>query len=195
MRTAFAMLRGAVDAKDVLDPDLIARIRDGESSALGLLFDRYDRDIRRLVSRLGVQPADVDDVVQATFLDVLAAAGRYDGRASAKGWLMGLAVIHVRRHRRSLSRLAARIAAWGREPRSSPATPEESAATRERTERARRALDGLSEKKREVLVLVTVEGLSGEEVAGLLGIPVATVWTRLHHARRELQASAIGRDK
>jgi RNA polymerase sigma-70 factor, ECF subfamily len=147
--------------------------------------------VRRVVARLGVSPGDVDDVVQATFLDVLGAAARYDGRANAKPWLIGLAVMQVRRRRRSLSQMAARIAAWAREPSAQPATPEESATTSQLAERARRALDALSPKKREVVVLVNIEGLSGEDAAALLGIPVATVWTRLHHARRELNAAVF----
>ncbi len=49
-----------------------------------------------------------------------------------------------------------------------------------------RALERMSPKKREVIVLAVIEGLPGEEVARVLGVPVATVWTRLHHARREL---------
>ncbi|MGZ3421559.1 MAG: RNA polymerase sigma factor [Polyangiales bacterium] len=173
------------------DPEVIARVRAGETSALGVLFDRYHRDVRRVVARLGVPAADVDDVVQATFLAVLRASATYDGRASAKPWIVGLAVMHVRRHRRSLSRLAARFRAWALEPTTQPTTPEESATTNERIERTRRALDALSTKKREVLVLVTIEGLSGEEAAAVLGVPVATVWTRLHHARRELEAAVF----
>jgi RNA polymerase sigma-70 factor (ECF subfamily) len=190
MSAAHEMKR-ARDQGESSDPELLARIQGGEVGALGLLFERYDRDVRRVVARLGVQPGDVDDLVQATFLDVLGAAARYDGRPNAKPWLVGLAVMQVRRHRRSLSRVLARAAAWGREPGPKPATPEEASAVSERVARARRALDALSEKKREVVVLVTIEGLSGEEVAALLEIPVATVWTRLHHARRELTASVF----
>jgi RNA polymerase sigma-70 factor (ECF subfamily) len=55
--------------------------------------------------------------------------------------------------------------------------------------RAQRALSRLSAKKREVFVLVALEGMSGAEVANALHIPVATVWTRLHHARLELRAA------
>ena len=179
----------AADARGVPDTDLIERIKNGEVGALGVLFDRYERDLCRIVARLGVPAADVDDIVQAAFLDVLSAAARYDGRANAKPWLIGLAVMHVRRRRRSISRIAAGIAAWARQPSSRATTPEESVATNELAERARRAFDALSAKKREVVVLVTIEGLSGEEAAALLGIPVATVWTRLHHARRELDAA------
>ena len=184
------MKRG-VGPGDAPDPEVIARIERGEIGAVGVLFDRYDRDVRRVVARLGVQAGDVDDIVQATFLDVLHASASYDGRANARPWLIGLAVMQVRRHRRSLSRIAARAAAWALEPSSTPRTPEESAATSELAARARRALDGLSAKKREVVVLVTIEGLSGEEAATLLGIPVATIWTRLHHARRELSQAVF----
>lgn len=190
-RSVATDMRRAAEPSEAADPELIARIQGGEVGALGVLYDRYDRDVRRVVARLGVPPCDVDDVVQATFLDVLAAAHRYDGRANAKPWLIGLAVIHVRRRRRSLSQMAARIAAWAREPTFRPTTPEESVSTSELAERARRAMEHLSPKKREVVVLVTIEGMSGEEAAELLGIPVATVWTRLHHARRELDAAVF----
>jgi RNA polymerase sigma factor (sigma-70 family) len=186
--------RPSVGAAADPDPELVARIARGETSALGRLFDRYDGDVRRVVARLGVPPGDVDDVVQATFLDVLRAAAAYDGRENAKPWIVGLAVMQVRRHRRSLARIAARVAAWAREPAPRPKTPEEETTAKRGMERTLRALDALSAKKREVIVLVTVEGLSGEEVAKLLDIPVATVWTRLHHARREL-LSAVAEEE
>ncbi|MBS2014817.1 MAG: RNA polymerase sigma factor [Deltaproteobacteria bacterium] len=183
--------RRSLDGDAVGDPEIVARIAKGDTSALGVLFDRYDRDVRRVVSRLGISAADVDDVVQATFLDVLRASAGYDGRENARPWLIGLAVMQVRRHRRSLARIAARVTAWAREPSPHPTTPEEETAVSQAAMRARRALDALSPKKREVLVLVTIEGLSGEEAAKLLGIPVATVWTRLHHARNEIMAAAF----
>jgi RNA polymerase sigma-70 factor (ECF subfamily) len=50
-----------------------------------------------------------------------------------------------------------------------------------------RALLRLSEPKRVALLLTEVEGFSGPEVAELLGVPVGTVWTRLHAARKELR--------
>lgn len=173
------------------DEALIERVSRGELGALGVLFDRHSPAVRRVIARLGVQASDVDDVVQATFLDVLDAAVRFDGRASGKAWLLGLAVMHVRRSRRSIARLAARAAAWALEPRRPPTTPEELASLGEEGRRAARAFEALSAKKREVLVLVTFEGLSGEEVATSLGVPVATVWTRLHHARRELMEAVF----
>ncbi len=184
-------MRPASAPMDATDPALIARIHSGDMGALGALYERYDGDVRRVVARLGARPADVDDLVQLTFLDVVGASARYDGRESAKSWLLGLAVMQVRRARRSFARAVARAVAWGREPSPSPPTPEDSTMTRQRAEKMSRALAALSPKKREVIVLVTIEGLSGEEVASLLAIPVATVWTRLHHARRELSLAVF----
>lgn len=171
------------------DAAILVRMRDGDVSALGVLFDRYDQDVRRLISRLGVSSGDVDDLVQLTFLDAMRSASRYDGRASARGWLSGIAVMIVRRHRRSIGRLFKRLSAWASEPAEVVESAEGRVELAEESQRARRALDRLSEKKRQVFVLVALEGLSGEEVAATLGIPVATVWTRLHHARKELRES------
>lgn len=171
------------------DRALLERIRNGDMGALGVLFDRHERDVRRVLSRLCVATEDVDDLVQHTFLDAMRSAGHYDGRESAKPWLCGIAVMIVRRHRRSVGRMLKNLAAWALEaPEAQGAeTPELALERHQMAHRAKQALKGLSEKKREVFVLVTMEGLSGEEVASALGIPVATVWTRLHHARLDLR--------
>ena len=178
--------RRAVGATDAELCELIAA---GELGALGQLFDRHADAVRRVIVRLGVDQGEVDDLVQEVFLEVIRAAPRYDGRDSARAWLAGFAVIHVRRHRRSLTRLARKIAAWAREVDASIPSPEADHEERAEAARAMRALDRLSSKKREAFVLVTLEDLPGDEVARTLGIPVATVWTRLFHARRELRAA------
>jgi RNA polymerase sigma factor (sigma-70 family) len=172
------------------DADLLAAIGTGDLDALGRLFDRYAHELERYLGRLGVSAGDVDDLVQATFLEVVRAAERFDSRYSARGWLFGVAVLMVRRHRRSVARALARIAAWSPTAREqAPPTPAELLEGDETTARLELALTQLSAKKREVFVLVTLEGMSGEETARVLRIPVKTVWTRLHHARLELRAA------
>jgi RNA polymerase sigma factor (sigma-70 family) len=170
------------------DRELVARVAEGHLEALGELFDRYETDVRRFLGRLGVTASDADDLVQATFLELLRAAVKFDPALSAKGFLFGLATILVRRHRRSLSRRAALLFAFRSEARQ-VAVPsvDGSFETDEELRRFQRALERLSSKKREVFALVVLEGVSGEEVARTLGIPLNTVWTRLHHARRELR--------
>lgn len=170
------------------DDELIAAIARDDLEALGTLFERHEPALRRYLGRLGVSASDADDLVQATFLEVLRAAPRFKPGYAASAWLFGIATIMVRRHRRSLIRSAARLVEWARIARSEPAeTPAEAAEGDAAERRFARALERLSPKKREVFVLVTLEGMSGEAAAAALGVPLNTIWTRLHHARRELR--------
>jgi RNA polymerase sigma-70 factor (ECF subfamily) len=179
---------------EVADAELVAAIARGNLEALGDLFERHEPSVRRYLARLGLGPSDADDLVQATFLEVVQAAGRFDLERPVRSWLLGIATILVRRRRRTVRRYAARLAAWSgiAKGRRVP-TPDEVFDGDEAFQRFQRAFDRLSPKKREAFVLVTLEGLSGEEAAAALGIPVNTVWTRLHHARQDLRA-ALGED-
>lgn len=171
------------------DSALLARISSGDLDALGTLFERYQYDVRRFLMRLGVSAAELDDVVQLSFLEVIIASRNFDGRCSARPWLLGVAATMVRRQRRSFARMKARLGAWAkaRHEEGHPETPSETLEGRETEARFWDALEHLSPKKREVFVLVTLEGASGEEASVALGVPLNTVWTRLHHARDELR--------
>ncbi len=172
------------------DAELLASIASGDLGSLGHLYDRYARDVWRAARRAGIDPADVEDVVHAVFLALPRIAASYDGRASCRAWLCGIAVRFALRHRRGLGRFRRMLASFaetvtGRNSRH----PEQEARETEELSRLERALGQLSEKKRAVFVLVELEELSAEEAAKLLEIPAATVRTRLYHARKELQAA------
>jgi RNA polymerase sigma-70 factor, ECF subfamily len=170
------------------DAELIAAIVSGNLEALGVLFDRYEGDVRRYLGRLGINASDADDLVQVTFLAVVGAGQNFDPAHSARAWLLGVATMIVRRHRRSLARTLARLVTWSRMPRASSSPgPDEAYDSDEAMRRFQAAFEALSPKKREAFALVVLEGLSGEEAAAAIGIPINTVWTRLHHARRELR--------
>jgi len=170
------------------DADLLCKIAEGELYALGILFDRYEHVVKRFIGRLGVPRADVDDLVQLTFLDLPGAAARFDARWAFKGWLLGLAAVVVRRYRRSSRRRMARLAAWASEPwRRTHPGPDDDFERREAAKSALFALERLAHKKREVFIMLVFEGLSGADAARALAIPVATVWTRMFHARRDLR--------
>jgi RNA polymerase sigma factor (sigma-70 family) len=173
----------------VSDGALIARIGAGDTEALGKLFDRYGEQVKHFIRCLGVAAPDVDDLVQLTFLDVVRAASRHDPAFPAKSWLYGIAGVIVRRHRRSLSRLAARVAAWTVDPSRWPRFTGigDELEKREAADRAYSALQKLSHKKREVFAMIVLGEVSAEEAAQTLGVPLGTVWTRMHHARRDLR--------
>lgn len=167
---------------------LVARMASGDLDGLGTLFDRYGDQVRRFVLRMGVREADADDLVQNTFLGALRSASRFDPAYPVRPWLFGIAAMLVRRYRRSAARLAARLRDWADE-RSQSTLPAPDGLAEQHQERVRlaRAIERLSPTKREVFTLVVIEGLSGEQAAHALGVPVNTIWTRLHRARRDLR--------
>ena len=180
--------RPSADA--LTDEVAIAKIAAGDLEGLGALFDRYEPDVRRVLSYLSVRSADVDDLVQLTFLQVIRAASTYDPKWSTRSWLVGIAAMMARRHRRSVVRMATRLGTWIRGARSDDSvTPDAIFDSHETEEILSAALQRMSSKRREAFVLVAIEGTPGEQAAASLGIPLSTLWTRLHHARRDLRAS------
>jgi RNA polymerase sigma-70 factor (ECF subfamily) len=172
------------------DAALVAAVAAGNLEALGELYDRHEPAVRRFLARLGVSKGDADDLVQLVFLEIVHAAPRFDPKLPARAWILGLASVMVRRHRRSVARAVARLVVWAGFARDQqPEPPDAGVESRESRARLERAFATISAKKREAFVLVVLEGLSGEEAARALGVPVNTIWTRLHHARRELRAA------
>jgi RNA polymerase sigma-70 factor (ECF subfamily) len=175
------------DVEDT-DADLIRRVSEGDLSPLGTLYDRHHQGVRQFLMRATAGGADAEDIAHETFLTLAKIAGRYDGRSSARPFLLGIAAQLVRRRKRGLMRWAHTVTSFaGTQPDRRTRTPEDEAAASEDRSRFDEALARLSEEKRLVFLLVEREGLSGEEVARALEIPVNTVWTRLHHARNDLR--------
>jgi RNA polymerase sigma-70 factor (ECF subfamily) len=180
----------ALRLEAVGDPQLVRDVASGDLGALGELYDRYARDVWRAVRRTLVDVTDVDDVVHATFLGLPRIAVSYDGRASCRNWLCGIAVNLGVRQRRGNRRFRRMLGAFAHTvSRGSTRDPERSASSSEELVVLDRALAALSEKKRAVFVLIELEGLCAEEVAQALEVPAATVRTRLFHARRELKVA------
>jgi RNA polymerase sigma-70 factor (ECF subfamily) len=160
----------------------------GEIGALGDLYDRYHEPVRRFLARATSDAGDVDDLVQATFLAAAKSAERYDGRPSCRPWLIGIAAQLLRRRRQGASRLREILSSLAR---SRAAVLDPRPVLQARTD-IERALGGISEAKRVTILMAEVEGLSCAEIAVALDVPVGTVWTRLHAARRELRQALEG---
>lgn len=177
---------GSVFAAD--DAALLARIAEGELSALGVLYDRHYLSVLHFSQRVMRGVDGAEDVSQETFLTASRMAYTFDGRASCRPWLLGIASRLVLARSRRAARLARFVARLtDHAPDTSAASPQEHASRSEQQDQLIRALATLSADKRLVVVLTEVEGLSCAEVAQALDIPVGTVWTRLHHARRALR--------
>lgn len=169
----------------VADAAIVADSRT-RPEAFAALFDRHAPRVHRyLARRLGEQAAA--DLVGETFLIAFRRRDRYDpGRPDALPWLYGIATTLVGQHRREESRRHRLHLALAPEP--AEPFPIEAVVSRVAAAASRRALlDALAElapADRDVLLLVAWEQLSYEEVAAALDVPVGTVRSRLHRARR-----------
>ena len=179
--TSQSFVRG--DVPPTPDPEILRQLAGGEIGALGELYDRYQEPIRRFVARATCDAEDVDDLVHATFLAAAKIAARYDGRPSCRPWLIGIAAQLLRRRRQSFGRFLAVLSSL-RAVRPSAADPRPALQARSDVEWA---LVRISAVKRITLLMAEVEGLSCPEIAAALGVPLGTVWTRLHAARREVR--------
>lgn len=160
---------------------------DGLSVEFRAIYDEWFEDVSRWIRALGGQEADRDDVLQEVFLVVRRRLSAFDG-ANVAGWLYRITRRQVRdfqrrtwvkhifnRHRVEEPDLLA-------DGRGSPAAAFEH---KERQRVLHALLSKMKEDRRSAFVLFEIEGLSGEEIARIQSIPLNTVWTRLHHARRE----------
>jgi RNA polymerase sigma-70 factor (ECF subfamily) len=181
-------LKPAPKADSATDAELLTRIAAGDLGALGDLYQRHRVDLRTFLLRATSGHGDADDVLHNTFLTAARIAARFDGRESCRPWLIGIAARLVQQRGQKLARVArylARIASarsLARDP-----VPELHARND-----VRHALAHLSAAKRVVILMAEVEGMTCAEIATALNIPIGTVWTRLHHARRELVAALEG---
>jgi RNA polymerase sigma-70 factor (ECF subfamily) len=185
--------RGALPLPDADDAALVRACAGGDREALGELFDRYAQHVYRFVGRLsGTNGADLDDLVQATFLEVERAARGFRGDATVKSWIFGTAANVVRHHVRGDARRRRTLEVvreqWPDAP--APNGPEVQAEQREVMVRLQRALERLPHDLRVVFVACVLDEMSGPEVAAMQAIPEGTVWRRLHEARKKI-ASAM----
>jgi RNA polymerase sigma-70 factor (ECF subfamily) len=190
MKGRLLPFRRAHHRAEVTDQDLVIGSARGDMSALEELFARHGDRVYRLLVRLrGVDAKDLEDLVQATFLEVQRSAQRFDNRAAVGTWILGIALNLRRHHLRSESRR--RSVLTGLAPLLSPREqpdPHEQVAHKQHLEMLEAGIAALPEHLRVVLTLLDLEGLKGREVARILGLPEGTIWRKLHEARLLLRA-------
>jgi RNA polymerase sigma-70 factor (ECF subfamily) len=157
------------------------------------MFREHGRYAFRLLRRLGVHEADVDDVLQEVFVAVHRKLPEFDPSRSGRGWLYGICLRLAANYRRTRRKRREMHVAQGHE--SEPvdidaATPLEVVEAR----KARAVLDSilaeLPDPKRDVFVLHVIEDLPMHEVAEAIGCPLHTAYTRFYAAKKLFEAAA-----
>jgi RNA polymerase sigma-70 factor, ECF subfamily len=167
------------------DEVLIGRIANGDRLAMQVLFARHHVRVFRFVLRLVRNEASAEDLISEVFLDVWRQAGKFEGRAAVSTWLLAIARFKAlsmlrRKPEQELDEEAAETIEDGAD------TPDIALEKKEKSEVLRKCLTSLSAEHREIVDLVYYHEKSVEEVAEIVGIPEATVKTRMFYARKKL---------
>ena len=167
------------------DEVLIARIATGDRLAMQVLFARHHVRVYRFLLRLVRSEATAEDLVSDVFLDVWRQADKFEGRSAVSTWMLSIARFKAlsalrRKPEEELDEeTAASIEDESDDPETALAKKDKGALLRE-------CLTALSAEHREIIDLVYYHEKSVEEVAGIVGIPEATVKTRMFYARKKL---------
>ncbi|HEY7088902.1 MAG TPA: sigma-70 family RNA polymerase sigma factor [Tepidisphaeraceae bacterium] len=166
---------------------LVRQLRRGERAALEQLVAMYRPMVSRLVARLSGWSGEADDLVQDVFVKAISAAGKFRGESKISTWLTSIAINVCRQHHRTRMFRAEFWKRWKGRPERMDADASQTLERRERIERVTQAVRRLRGNYREVVVLHYLEGMSSEEIGGVLGVTRNTVEVRLHRAREQLR--------
>jgi RNA polymerase sigma-70 factor, ECF subfamily len=167
------------------DVILVNRIAAGDKLAMQALFARHRTPLYRWLLRFVDNETLAEDLLSEVFLDVWRQAGRFEGRSLVSTWLLSIARFKAlsARRRRTDADLDEKIQTTVADPANDP---EAAFQEKNRGELLRQALTRISREHRQIIDLVYYHEKSIEECAQILGIPAATVKTRMFYARKKL---------
>jgi len=180
------------------DARLIESVRSGNIAAFDLLVNKYKQRIFAIVYNMTSNREDAADLTQDCFIKAFRSLDRFKGRSHFFTWLYRIAVngtlSHLKRNRYRRFFSFESLNEDGISPDLAEALSSKMQTDRplmlsELQEKLNEALQSLSPKHRTVVVLFEIEGLSHEEISEVLRTSVGTVRSRLHYAKRELQAA------
>ena len=176
------------------DEQLVERAIAGDADAFGEVVRRWERKIYALAYGFTGSVEEARDAAQETFVAAYRNLRSFRGEAKVSSWLHRIAVNHcITRQRRARVRAETAIeeavesAGEGLLSSGEHASPARAAEARERAEAVRRAVAALTPELREVVLLKEFEGLTFQEIADALQVPMSTVKSRLYTALRQLR--------
>lgn len=173
------------------DNVLVERTQQGDQAAFGLLVEKYQHRLAKLVSRYIYDSSEVEDVCQEALIKAYRAIGNFRGESAFYTWLYRIAVNTAKNYLISQGRRPPRsdidaddaAQSEGGTAMSENGTPEANALTRELAETVTCAVDNLPEDLKMAITLREIEGLSYDEIAEVMACPIGTVRSRIFRAR------------
>ena len=178
-----------------IDQQLVERAQRGDKQAFGLLVSKYQRKLIRLLSRLIRDPAEVEDVAQESFIKAYRALPAFRGDSAFYTWLYRIGINTAKNYLVSQGRRAPTTTEFDSEEAETFEegeqlrdinTPERLLMSKQIGETVDAAMAALPEELRTAIVLRELEGLSYEEIAGIMDCPIGTVRSRIFRAREAI---------
>ncbi len=168
------------------DEQLIRRVAKGDRAAFRELFDRHHVYVRRIVLGHCGFTEDLDDIVQDVFLRVYKRASTFRGEASFSSWLYRLSINIALDAMRKQGRTRKAFVSWSDDLQNVPGEKGlDVVLDEEQRVRVQQAIGRIKKSRRDVFVLFELEGHTLQDISENLKIPMSTVWSRLHKARKE----------
>lgn len=175
-----------------IDHELVLRAQRGDKRAFGMLVDKYQRKLARLLSRMVRDQAEIEDIVQETFIKAYRALPNFRGDSAFYTWLYRIGINTAKNYLVSMGRRPtvstgveiedAENFEDGDELRTTE-TPESAMMTKQIAQTVNDTVESLPEELRTAITLREIEGLSYEEIATIMNCPIGTVRSRIFRAR------------
>lgn len=182
---------------------LVAELQAGSEEAYGYLLAVYQNPVYNVITHLVANSSEASDVLQEVFVKVFRGIRHFRGHSSLRTWIYRIAVHEASNHRRGwFRRLRHETLSMDEDNHQTDLaqvlrgvrtdTPYEALEQAEREEIVQRALAGLAQPYRAVIVLREIEGLTYEEITEVLGVKEGTVKSRLLRGRELLRKRLEG---
>jgi RNA polymerase sigma-70 factor (ECF subfamily) len=180
-----------------IDQQLVERAQRGDKQAFELLFAKYQRKLSRLLSRFIRDPAEVEDVAQESFIKAYRALPSFRGDSAFYTWLYRIGINTAKNYLVAMGRRAPTTTEFDSEEAESFEdgdqlrdinTPESMLMSKEIAATVNQTMEELPEELRAAITLREIEGLSYEEIAGIMNCPIGTVRSRIFRAREAIAA-------
>ena len=177
-----------------IDQKLVLRVQKGDKAAFDLLVRKYQHKIAKLISRYVRDLREVEDVTQEALIKAYRAIGGFRGDSAFYTWLYRIAVNTAKNYLETQARRppgsdmeieGAELIESGEGLRDQ-ATPERQLLTNEIASTVQRVMTNLPADLRTAITLREIEGMSYEEIAGIMECPIGTVRSRIFRAREAI---------
>ena len=167
------------------DVDLMERLKNGDQSAMQVLYTRHYQRIYRFILRQLKDETMAEDIVNEVFLDCWRSASKFEGRSSVTTWLTAIS------YNKSISYLRKRKEAQMGDGQAEAMvddadSPQTELMKGDKGDKIRSAISKLSKQHAAVIDLAYYHEMSINEIAEVLDVPANTIKTRLFHARKNL---------